>query len=820
MSKGKIIWLLGVAGLLALSGCTGGTKNSSAASSPAVQTSSTAVTTSSASSSEAGTSIAINSSTPASQKATVVFNASAISSSTKLQPTTTGAFTATDVAVTSFETTNVYGSGKDYIKIGTKSSAGSIRLYASNGYAISAARLNMALVAAGSATVTFADSTVSAGVSGSVTGVSFADVDFTMSNTTGANTYFEINVPAKAPVYVASITLFVTAGIETKATSLSLDSTAITVATTGNDHTLIPTVLPTGVTFPAVTYSTDDATIATVDASGVVKGVKVGQTSVKAVLPAAHSETGVDLVATATVEVIDPTTLLLVSNKDGSTYGGTAKSADVTGTGYASQKSKYNQRDLSNAEEIADLRSVGTQNILVLPIIVTGYEGSATETRRQNLFKTFFGDPSDTGWESLASYYWKSSYQQLLLKGTVSEWWNCGYSTSAISGFTDSEWKSFDPTWRLLQEGIAWYKDRYNTDCKEFDNDNDGYIDGVWMIYSCPDYSKNSALPSTFWAYTFEDFRWEPSVGDPVGHKYAWASYDFMDEGYGLNGNDAHTYIHETGHMMGLEDYYTYSGASNYGPMGKLDMMDANIIDHNAFSKFSYGWIEPYVVTDSCEITLHPSATTGECVLLPTADGWNGSAFDEYMLMEFYTPTNLNKKDSDAPYAGNKTQGFTENGVRIYHVDARMVTASYSGGWGAWSLTDDIQFVKAFKDTDNVVKATYTMGAFSNSDSRQQMTDGIYKEFRLLQTMDCTKKRDFNYGVDGQADNTSLFQSGDSFSLAAYEAAFPQYHYTNPDTKVQQKADLMNNGEKLPFSVAFSDMSADSIKLTITKAAA
>ena len=127
---------------------------------------------------------------------------------------------------------------------------------------------------------------------------------------------------------------------------------------------------------------------------------------------------------------------------------------------------------------------------------------------------------------------------------------------------------------------------------------------------------------------------------------------------------------------MGLEDYYVASqheGEQNYGPMGAVDMMDFNITDHNAWSKFAYGWIKPYVVDDSCEITLKSSCRSGEAIILPTSNSFNNSAFDEFIMMEYYTPDLLNYQDSFVGYP-NSPRGFTENGVRIYHVDARLAT--------------------------------------------------------------------------------------------------------------------------------------------------
>ena len=66
---------------------------------------------------------------------------------------------------------------------------------------------------------------------------------------------------------------------------------------------------------------------------------------------------------------------------------------------------------------------------------------------------------------------------------------------------------------------------------------------------------------------------------------------------------DTHTYIHETGHFLGLNDYY--SDTPTYSPIGKHDMMDANVGDHNSYSKMLLGWTKPYLVTGNGTIDLN-----------------------------------------------------------------------------------------------------------------------------------------------------------------------------------------------------------------------
>ncbi len=136
---------------------------------------------------------------------------------------------------------------------------------------------------------------------------------------------------------------------------------------------------------------------------------------------------------------------------------------------------------------------------------------------------------------------------------------------------------------------------------------------------------------------------------------------------------DAHTFIHEFGHMLGLKDYYdpnSYIELSPVSPLGRMDMMDCSLGDHNAFSKCILGWEAPMVVNGEAEIALRPSQGNGDCVLLPLSTS-NGTLFDEYLLLEYYSPTYLNY--ADASLRGE--MGMTlmgKTGIKAYHVDARI----------------------------------------------------------------------------------------------------------------------------------------------------
>ncbi len=474
-----------------------------------------------------------------------------------------------------------------------------------------------------------------------------------------------------------------------------------------------------------------------------------------------------------------------------SSYVDSSFSSEMRG-GYSKEQASFRMYNIGKRDGIPYLNSVGNPKILVLPISIKGYERNATSSNLERIKKAFKGQ--NDVWQSVESYYNISSFGKLNLDITVAGSWYQSNKTPAEIDQGDTETEGVET---LINEAVAWYKQKNSTNGLEFDSDEDGYIDAVWCVYSCPNYTKDASLSSyttTCWAYTYwadnEANEKSPSVGT-----FGWASYDFMDEGYGSSKSDAHTFIHETGHMMGLDDYYDYNVASatdGSSPMGYIDMMDANIIDHNVYSKWVLGWVTPFVVTGTGTITISPSSTTGECLVIPTSKGWQGSPFEEYIMLELYTPDNLNKKDSASQYTKSTPQAFTVNGVRIYHVDSRL--AKYQSN-RQWAYTDTLE-----RNCHLAHSNTPSYG----TDTDRQTRNRVSPNYRLIQAMDATKKRNLAKTV-AYLDNSSLFTSGSNFTFASYRSSFPN------GTK-------MNNGYSFNYKVSFSDVSSSGVTITIANA--
>ena len=231
-------------------------------------------------------------------------------------------------------------------------------------------------------------------------------------------------------------------------------------------------------------------------------------------------------------------------------------------------------------------------------------------------------------------------------------------------------------------------------------------------------------------------------------------------------------------------------------------MMDYNIGDHGAYSKYLLNWTSPYVVDGSLSsttINLKPFESSGQFILL--SDNFNDSPYDEYILIEYYTPTGLNQKDTAGYADGLNT--YTQSGVKISHVDSRILLDV---------LNDNYEIVESYwaesfeENSDSSLYNTYAIGA-SNTPSQSCNTNEDNSPYRLYHLIEATN----NYTFTGQnyymnfGDNNNLFHTGDSFSISKYSKFFVN------TTK-------LNNGNSLPYSVSIGAVNQDgSISITITK---
>ena len=447
--------------------------------------------------------------------------------------------------------------------------------------------------------------------------------------------------------------------------------------------------------------------------------------------------------------------------------------------------------------------SSGDVNLLVIPLWFNDSatyfkKNSAKENIRKDIETTYFGSESQTGWHSVSSFYKAESKEKLNLSGKVSEWYEPDISTADIG--SDSSDRA-PQTQTLVNNATNWYFSTHLEDSRSnYDSDGDGYLDGVMVIYAAPnwnsygvseEYSKNKNL----WAYCFYIEKNSPNIESPTAKSFFWASYDFMygelkaNERTGSSfhkGNtsycnlDSHTYIHEMGHVFGLQDYYDYS-KHGYLPSGGFSMQDYNVGGHDPFSMMAFGWVDPIIPTNSCRIKLNSFQETGELILL--TPNWNeyNSPFDEYLLLELYTPTGLNKFDTSHQYVVSKSaypKGVNDIGIRLWHIDARLSYTIDNYFNFSEELTTNAKC--GYKNLTTIFSNTYIDNSALEAHVSYLAKKNVnYSYFNLLSLVRNDKNATsiFERSQSNLFNSESLFKSDDSFDLQTFGKQFPRKEY-------------------------------------------
>ncbi|MDD7622195.1 MAG: hypothetical protein SOY33_00125 [Candidatus Onthovivens sp.] len=450
-------------------------------------------------------------------------------------------------------------------------------------------------------------------------------------------------------------------------------------------------------------------------------------------------------------------------------------------------------------------KSVGENNLLVVPLKIKGYEEYATVENLNKIRDSFFLEDSlnTLGYYSLSEYYKISSYNKLNIKGEVTPWIDLDLTTKEISSSSISNYTLDCGTYFPTEKAINYIKENLNIDLTKYDNDKDGFIDGVYFIYGCPTFLDDSSLSSsTFWNFTYYNVlnKDKASISSPVLMTYSWSSFDMLSKGSDKTKLDTHTYIHEFGHQLGLNDYYDTSNSGGLNPytspMGGLDMMDNNVGDHSAFSKFALGWINPFVVSGdigSVEVDIGSLIESGECIILPTSN-YNNTPFDEYLMIEYIKNNSINKVDSTNGYPstfytdGRIIRFYSKNGIRITHIDARSVDSNLD-------YTDNINDM--------------VMTKFSNTASTKQ---GYYcplnnNSYVLTSLISANSSRN-TLGTFFVANNTDLYNASSTID-------FTSNSNSSRASSLPYNSNRFNDGNVFNYSIKIDSISESKASIKI-----
>lgn len=487
---------------------------------------------------------------------------------------------------------------------------------------------------------------------------------------------------------------------------------------------------------------------------------------------------------------------------------------------------------LSNNKSV--MPSLGDANLLVIPVHLPGGNEYKTDKVKSDIEKVFFGDKDDSslGFKSVKQYYSEASYGKFNLSGTVTDWFDATTLVSDVKDITSGTYGTIVN--KILRGAVDWAGSSQGINLKDFDNNEDGNIDGVYLVYDHLDWTTenyiqhesnpqfdSSTLNQAFWNFTYWDFYSESKNDKPSTSGFSWSSFDMMYTSYcERNKNDtpdlsdlskikldSHTFIHEFGHLLGLEDYYS-SSDSSYHPAGESTMMDQNIGDLDSYSKMLLGWVTPYVVYGTSEITItNVSKNSGNSVIVipsnyaeisqSVEDAIKGNRIDkfrytfnpfsEYLMIDLYTPDGNNEQDTYGPYVFDRSAMANKVGVRIYHIDSRIFkckVVDYMGGqklayvdgyvWDGQMLADDEAILMPISNNMSESKNFQLPQSFD-----------YFDQIRLLESSGIN-----TFDKNGMMTNQTLYYSESKpFDIMSYGYQFFNGRYTYDD------------GNELPFKV-------------------
>lgn len=444
-------------------------------------------------------------------------------------------------------------------------------------------------------------------------------------------------------------------------------------------------------------------------------------------------------------------------------------------------------------------------NLLVVPISYkdspshSSKEGYQTIRDNYNIMinNAFFGSKNHNSYYSVSEYYNRSSYGNIILKGEVTPFYEVDKTTSELVYSSGTRNVSMDNAKKILVDISNWLRsEEYpgeKIDLKKYDSDNDNFIDGIYLLYDFDSATREELKgePNNHFFWQVNDkvttsyigLKGQKQLYTPYISDYSWSSLD--EERLGTIGDISNSsyYIHETGHLFGLDDYYNTNGY-DYTPTGYLDMMDYNIGDHTAFSKYLLNWTTPKVLTDEGEITISPFIESGDFILIPSnLDNYkkHNSPYDEYLLLEYFAPTSLNTNEDTylIEFDNGKSlfKYLNKHGLKVYHVDARL--AYYNASKRKVSLIEDTI------SSSNLGSVYF---AYDNSSKTNPV---------LYHLLESSGENTFINGAPGG--NDTLFKTKDTFGIDTFK-----------DFK-------FNNGYSLSYSFEIKRMGFQSITISFKK---
>ena len=203
-------------------------------------------------------------------------------------------------------------------------------------------------------------------------------------------------------------------------------------------------------------------------------------------------------------------------------------------------------------------------------------------------------------------------------------------------GSNDSEGSDQRPA-EMVIEAVNLAKNEV-TNWKQYDWDNDGEVDQVYVIYAgyseAEGASDDTIWPSS-WSLMGSDYGKTLTLDGVIINNFACSSELTGTSGQQVGGIG--TICHEFSHCLGFPDLYDINYKGNFG-MGHWDLMDSGEYNgdgyhpagYSGYEKWMAGWQEPIELSSNTTVShLKAMSEGGDCYII-----YNDGDKDEFYLLE------------------------------------------------------------------------------------------------------------------------------------------------------------------------------------------
>ena len=296
---------------------------------------------------------------------------------------------------------------------------------------------------------------------------------------------------------------------------------------------------------------------------------------------------------------------------------------------------------------------------------------------------------------------------------------------------------------KMVSEACKLADTEFDVDFTQYDNDNDGYVDFVFVIYAGYGEADGGAS-TTIWPHSWNllSAGTQCKVDGKTVDLYACGNeLDF----YSKKHTGIGTFCHEFSHVLGLPDLYV-TNTSSHTTMNEWDIMDYGPYNNegntppsfSAYERFFMGWLQPRLITEPENIQLNDLQTSNEALLISTTDEHNliGNNPDP---TTFYIVENRQQKSWDEHLPGH---GMMLTKIQYSYSRWAQNTVNNS------SSKMGVDLIEANGKTSNQGKATdlFPAGASQYLAIADHAIEAIEEENGVI-------KFKYKGGVEGEDDN-------------------------------------------------------------------